>query len=416
MSQQLSFDHLHAAIAGNAATIRVVTHLQPAGGDGTKVFPPTYKHPSRDGATYAVEIRRIGGRKVRTVLLDSVASQANRLEQALLQAFRDEGCDLPLLAVIIPRSGAPATCVTALDAPHRVTDAIFRDSLLDGKRFRESPIGKQLIQARLENATALFHYCPTALIFGFWDSQGEAGVHGAKFARALVSEIIGLGAVPGRGTGSRIDPLAISSSAAKIYKSEADMWTLEEKEAVRDKNKPVLYGKASKAGKPSAVNHGNVTPSVTADEEPGGVTISEAIQTTVLSLAQLRRLRFPDLEDGKTSPDRDIAGRTVLAALALYAVALQHDKGYDLRSRCQLLPLAAPHAEIIGPTAQDITPFILASAACREVLDAARQHARQFGLSWQGGFIELQPSQKLVELVRRSDEKVRAEGGDDAGD
>src|SRR5215472_7043398 len=108
---------------------------------------------------------------------------------------------------------------------------------------------------------------------------------------------------------------------------------------------------------PSVVNHGNVTPSVSRDDEPGGVTLAEAVQTTLLSLPQLRRLRFPDPETGKCSPERDAAGRTVLAALALYAVALQREDGYFLRSRCHLVPAAPPRCELVGETAQDVQSF-----------------------------------------------------------
>jgi CRISPR-associated protein Csb1 len=407
----LTFDRLRSAIASNAAAVRIVTRLAPAGSDGDKVFPPTYKSPDGDASTYAFEERRIGGREVKTVLLDSVASQANRMEQALLRAFREGRCDLPVLSVNVPRSGGPDTCVTALDAPHRVTDAIFRDSLRDGKRFRDSALGKQLAQARLDNATALFRSCPTALVFGFWDSQSESGVHGAKVARALASEIIGLDAVAGHATSSRVDPLAISATAAKVYRSETEMWTLDKDQAVKDgKNKSVLYGK----GRPSDINHSNVLPSVTADGEPGGVTISEAVQTTVLSLPQLRRLRFPD-NNGKVNNDVNIAARTMLAALALYAVALQHEEGFFLRSRCHLVPLAPPKAELVGATSQQPEPFSLTAESCKTVFDEAREPASRLGLSWEGGVIELTPSEKLVELVRRSDEKVRAEGGDDAG-
>jgi hypothetical protein len=58
----------------------------------------------------------------------------------------------------------------------------------------------------------------------------------------------------------------------------------------------------------------------------------------------------------------------------------------------------------------------LTAKVAREVFQEACQQARKQGLSWKGGLIELQPTEKLVELVRRSDEKVRAEGGDeDAG-
>jgi CRISPR-associated protein Csb1 len=407
----LTPERLQSAVAG--AAIRVITRLGPAGGEGDNLFPPTYKHPDNDSSTYAVETRRIDGREVTAVLLDSAASQANRMEEALLRAFERGECDIPVLSVTIPRPGSTPTRVTVLDAPHRVTDAIFRDSNLDGKRFRDSSVGKQLVEARLDNATALLKFCPSALLFGFWDSQSESGVHGAKVARALVSEIIGLDAVFGRRTSSRVDPLAISSSAAKVYKSEDDMWTLDEKEAAKEKNKPVPYGKASKAGKPSAINHGNVTPSVSKDGEPGGVTISEAVQTTVLSLPQLRRLRFPDPETGQTSPERDAAGRTLLAALALYAIALQREDGYFLRSRCHLIPLAPARCELVGATSQEVEPFTLTVQAARDLFEEARQTAKKQGLSWKGGLIELQPMPKLVELVRRSDEKVKMEGGEE---
>jgi CRISPR-associated protein Csb1 len=411
--ESLSLLRLQSAVAGNAAAVRIVTRLTPAGGEGDKVFPPTYKHPDNDSATYATEHRRIDGRMVEAVLIDSAASQANRMEQALLQAFERGECDIPVLSVMIPRPGSAPTRVTILDAPHRVTDAIFRDSNLDGERFRDSTVGKQICTARLDNATSLLKFCPTALIFGFWDSQSESGVHGAKVPRALVSEIIGLDVVLGRRTSSRIDPLAISATAAKVYRSEDDMWTLNEKEAVKEKTKAVLYGKASKAGKPSAINHGNVTPSVGKEDEPGGVTISEAVQTSVLSLPQLRRLRFPDQETGKSTPDRDKAGRTVLAALAIYAAALQRADGYFLRSRCQLVPLAPPKCEFIGATIQDSEAFSLTVEAAREVFIEACKEAKKLGLGWKAGLIELEPTEKLVELVRRSDEKVRMEGGEE---
>src|SRR2546427_7171510 len=67
---------------GAAARCRVA--LQPAGGEGTKVFPPTYA-----GAVYATEKRRLAGHEnpVDCVLLDSVQSQANRMEEALQEAI-----------------------------------------------------------------------------------------------------------------------------------------------------------------------------------------------------------------------------------------------------------------------------------------------------------------------------------------
>jgi CRISPR-associated protein Csb1 len=403
MKPQELLDRLTKACRGGMTAVRVVTRLAPVGGDGDKVFPPTY-----EGGKYATEKRRVDGHDVDAVLIDSVQSQANRMEAALLEAVRQGDCHIPLLEVTVPRRQGK-TVVTALDAPHRAFDAIFRDSLLGGKKFRDSPLGKRLVGARLDNATALFEACPTALIFGVWDSTGGGGVSGAKVARAVTSEIVGLNAVSGRKSSSRIDPLAIPRDAAVIYKSEADLWTLSPDEAVKDKkNNPEKLG----TGRPSEINHGNVLPSVSGDGQPGGVTISEAVQTTVLSFPQLRRLRFPDPESDKASPERDVAGRAVLAALALYAIARQREEGYFLRSRCHLVPLEPARYEVLGSTAKDVEELDLSLETIGEALALAVKQAKKVGLTWREGVIELEPADKLVELVRRGDEKATVGGGD----
>lgn len=42
--------------------------------------------------------------------------------------------------------------ITSLDAPHRVYDAILRDSLYEGKPFMESEVGKRIAKAKMEDA------------------------------------------------------------------------------------------------------------------------------------------------------------------------------------------------------------------------------------------------------------------------
>src|SRR5262245_57147901 len=115
------------ACQGGVSALRVVTHLEPSGGPGDKVSPATSER-----GKYATEKRVTKDETVEAVLLDSVQSQANRMEAALLDAFRRGDCELPVLEVTIPRSAGP-TIVTSLDAPHRVFDAIFRDSQMGGK-------------------------------------------------------------------------------------------------------------------------------------------------------------------------------------------------------------------------------------------------------------------------------------------
>lgn len=138
MSEKLTIEVLRKAVAGTGAALRCIIRLAPAGGPASKVFPPTHS-----GGVYAWEMRRVGKDEVvPTVLLDSVQSQANRMEQALKQAFPvDEGssppkCRIPMVRVDFNKHFPDIGYVTTLDAPHRIADAIFRDSLLNGTKFR----------------------------------------------------------------------------------------------------------------------------------------------------------------------------------------------------------------------------------------------------------------------------------------
>src|SRR5262249_35092281 len=155
------------------------------------------------------------------------------------------------------------------------------------------------------------------------------------FARAVVSEIIGVNVVGGTKTSSRIDPLNIRVNAGVLYKTD-DGWTLDEKKALKKNNKLIKLGTTANKegeGKPSEANHRNVTPT----RSEGGFTIDYAEQTTVLSLPALRRLRLPTKSDEtKTKSDEaksptvgDVAARTYLAALGLLGAALAIEAGYD---------------------------------------------------------------------------------------
>lgn len=385
---------LNRGCRGEVSAIRVVTRLQPSGGAGDKVFPPTYEK-----GAYATEKRYIGGAEVETVLLDSVQSQANRLEEALLDAYRSGRLSMPVFEMTVGEHE-----VTSLTVPHRVHDAILRDSTWGSVPFRESENGKRLILARAWNATAFFEYAPTVLLFGTWDSQGGGGVNTAKVARSLVSEIIALDVVRGVRTSSRIDPLGIKAVQGMIAKSENGEWAFID---AGDKK----ADKKAKLVKPSEINHGNVTPTITeAETGPGGVTFREAVQTTVLSLTQLRKLRFP--ADEASSTDRDVAGRAVIAALGLFAVTLQQEDGYQLRSRCHLVPMEAPQFEAIGRTEQEREKFALDSALAEGALRDALAAAAGHGLKWHDGRIELEPRPDLLKLVQFSDKAVAAGQGE----
>src|SRR2546421_10588589 len=116
----LSFTTLADAVIGSAAAFRCRRRLQPAGGEGDKLFPPTFA-----GAVYAVEQRRVPGRQqpATCVLLDSVQSQANRMELALQDALDAERIKIPVLVVDFT-DHAPTGDVEADAREGRLIDAI----------------------------------------------------------------------------------------------------------------------------------------------------------------------------------------------------------------------------------------------------------------------------------------------------
>lgn len=392
----LTLDALHGAVTGRAAALRRICDLQPAGGAGDKVFPPTY-----EGGKYATEQRvTADGVVVTCVLLDSVQSQANRMELALLDAWRAAQVQLPVLSVRFEdaRLRKPFT-VTSLEAPHRIADALLRDSLLDGVMFRKSDKGQVLDVADIRNATGLFGLNPTALLFGLWDSTGPRGGMGVKFQRALVSEIVGIDAQQGVRTSSRIDPAQIMLGAGPVFEraradDAAPNWTLDESQARSEKGKPLKLGKD---GKPSESNHGNVTPGIS----DGGFTFSRAQITTVLSLPVLRRLRFPVSGSANSDPARDAAARTALAALGLLAATLSAEGGLDLRSRCLLVPESEPAWELLDAPGQPPGRYSLDGAQALALFKSALDRAQSAGLPWEGE-IALTPSEELLRLVARS--------------
>ena len=390
--------------------------------------------------------------RVPTVLLDSVQSQANRMELALLQGYREGKLKFPLIEVDFSGCVGDGTLandltdlveINSLTVPHRIADAILRDSIVtikDGDetkdQFSKSDYAKKWGAARAQNATALFELCPTALIFGMWGSPEKPGGLGAKFARALVSEIVGFDVEPGKRPSSRIDPLGIERAAGPVFRTTDGGWTIDpnSKDVLKENGSPVLFAKDAKGknviwkkdteqeqGTPSKINHGNIPPSLkkenSTEPNPGGFTISYALQTTVLSLPALRRLGFPlPRKDAESDDDfkkrkaanqtvANEAARVVLAALALSAVAWNQKTGYDLRSGCQLNPQEAT-TEIEQVQPGSTKPFTLSADQAADLLRDAIQAATNIGLPWPTEPIKLTPSPNPQALIRKSRTKI----------
>ncbi|MCW5802245.1 MAG: type I-U CRISPR-associated protein Cas7 [Deltaproteobacteria bacterium] len=406
----LVIGELRDLVKGNGTAVRVRQRLQPAGGPGDKVFPPTFG-TGENKLKYALEDRCVGSDDAlkKVVLLDSVASQANRMEEALLAAWESSALAFPVIGVDFAgeKELVDIGLVTTLQAPHRIADAILRDATnLDGNLlFRDTPEGRAYTDATPRNASAVYLLCPTALVFGVWDSTGHKGGLGAKFARALTSEIVGIGATTGSKVSSRLDPLAIGANVQVFHhKDNESEWTITEDEAKKEKGKPVPFSRGGKEnrGKPSAVNHSNIPPSI--DELAGGVTFEYALQTVVLSLPALRRLRFATTLNGEKLPERpaaEDAARVALAALGLAAIVHLRDRGYDLRSRCLLVPDSELVLEVVKANGS-VETRTLDAAGANALVAEAQKAAAAAGLAWQREPMKLKPAAKLVALIKRS--------------
>ena len=394
---------LEAAVR-SANAIRRILRLLPAGGDGSYVAPPTYLDGGKQ-AVHVFEIRKIAGKDVPCVLLDSVQSQANRLEDALERAS-----DMALPNVYVDFTGesdvADLGTVSSLQAPHRIFDAIIRDSILDGEPFPSSDVGKRVNNATPQNATALFEHSPSTLVFGGWNSTGNKGGSGRRFQRCIVSEIVGIDVPVHKYTGrdqeqvivpqsrkpsSRIDPLAIEKVDIYKHKSRRSEWDNEKFDGSEKSN-------------PSDINHGNIPPGVSNH----GVTMDHAVQTTTITLAGLRRLSFPD-PGGAQKDDRNSAARTVLASLALCAITKHDADGYSLRSRCDLYPESKSDEFELIENSGKIERVTITPGDAVSMFNAAVDRAKAAGLPWDVDPKRLSPQPKLVDLVRKSRNKSAPE-------
>ena len=151
--------------------------LLPIEGKGGVIFPPTYA----DQTDYGVE-RLSDGRTI--VTIDSMGSQANRIEPIFRRANEDEPANE--LAELVPQieirygEGENKKTVSILEVGHRLGDALVRSSSLKEQ-------ANQAFSTFLDtgDASKIAKLAPTSIVFGAWDSRDTQ----AKLPRILQSVI-----------------------------------------------------------------------------------------------------------------------------------------------------------------------------------------------------------------------------------
>jgi CRISPR-associated protein Csb1 len=393
----LTVDLLASSLVQNASALRLRLKLQPVGGAGDKVFPPTY-----EGSAYAEEERLLDGRAVRAVLLNSVQSEAARLEQALKRGLERGEVFFP--TVKLELEGHPS--LLEIDLPHRVFDGYLVNSRVGDTPFWESAAGLEIHGFRQPEATGLFRHSPATLVFGGWDTHSLSDktlAHKFRFPRAMVSEVVAYDVTAmGKKPTSKGDPLNLTGT---IYEAEGGGWTPSQEQARRKDPKPdAPLAKYGDTGQLAIVGLGQVTPSLANEDgqpHPGGYCAREIAQTAVFSLAALRRLRFPLKPGAKNDETLNNAGRTVLATLGLYAFAAAHAEGFWLRSRCELIGTGPADLELVRfDGAVEKVPMPTAAAAAG-LLKSAVAAAAKLKLTWRTEPLTAKPSPAFAELIRR---------------
>lgn len=276
------------------------------------IYPATFGTTQYEGYKHnLVNLKKETG-EAEMVQIDSIGSFANRMEAYLMSLGI-----LPDIKIIV---GGREISVNRL--PHRIYDAVVRDSKLEGIPWRNSDLGKKLLSSNMENATALYQYAPLVLLYGGWDSMGGNAVKGTKIARSVASEIWGFDVKVTMHSAHRINPFPSESESGAFTLEDGVCTALESASEIEQAKKDKIPIK-----KLSDCGHGSIPAG-----SYKGCFVKDIKFTGSISLTRLNRYQFPGEGD---LDDRNRAGREVLKNLGLLGITGALDK-LDLRSGCEL--------------------------------------------------------------------------------
>lgn len=153
--------------------------LLPVEGDGGVIFPPTYADIG-----YNVDTLSDG---TRVATIDSVGSQANRLEP-MFKVAADGRPENPLaklvpqIWIILWANDGHTEKRSIFDVAHRAADAIVRSSPTLGTQID----GAFRALHQKGDAGPLCALVPTSLVFGVWDSRGDTGEKRPRLVRSVI--------------------------------------------------------------------------------------------------------------------------------------------------------------------------------------------------------------------------------------
>lgn len=300
-------------------------------GTDAVVFPPTFAMPDSADTPYNIDTLSDG---TKVCLIDSVGSQANRIEPIFKRA------DLQHLVPQIEITYGNEQVLSILDAGHRLGDAVVRCTELRPE-VQEAFYTFQ----RSGDAAPIAKLAPTSLVFGVWDSRDTQ----AKLPRIVQSVIRAWDVEPLTRSAQYTPPVDYADPNLEIFSDEE---------------------KQKQEGNPKSplAQRGFVhVPSV---RQHGGVRVNgHILRTVTVNLVALRRLRC----------ESDTVLRKYILGLSLVA-AVEPVEAF-LRQGCLLTP-DPETPSIWEAVARDgrRTPVDLAPDTVREFATTA---AKAFGVEGQ---------------------------------
>jgi len=291
--------------------------LEPAEDKGAIIFPPTFAvkgapHPyqldelnDRSSNKLSPQEAAKAGLEVNNCLIDSVGSQANRMESI----FQQEPLSALVPQIIVRLN--EKTSANLLDVGHRIADGAVRFS---GLRNEVTAAIEALRDAA--NAAPLAKLAPTSLVFGFWDSRPDTTMY--KFGRMLSSTIraTNVGIVK---RSAQFNPTFDPTQLGLVDElPEGETETQDNSGKAADGKDPL--SKLGLRAAPAVNTHGGVR------------VFGQIVRRTQINLVRLRALAITN--EGKIDEAETLKLRRYVLSLALVAARAQTN--YNLREGCLL--------------------------------------------------------------------------------
>lgn len=285
-------------IDGDASALVLREYLIPVEGKESPFFPPTFKGSGSENSSYCIDVMQDGSR---VCLVDTVGSQANRMEPIFTQEpFTNL---IPQITI-----NAGDNKVNLCEVGHRAADALLKNSSLS-EDIKEALTDMQ----KKNDAYKLAKIAPTSLVFGLWDSRDTQ----VKTPR-IVSSVI------------RAHDIDVMSRSAQYFPpiNYRDEGLLGES---KDKKENSARSKLGYNEIPSTNTHGGI------------IAHGQIQRDVVVNFAALRKIRSTEKQQTETL-------QKYILGLAL--VAASHIQQWDLRQGCLLTrdpEKDKPTWEIVNP-------------------------------------------------------------------